>query len=72
LHKRTYARLSGNTGRNHDDISTSQCFLETVIGGQEPFNFGRGSDMRKVHGHPGRVYNIIKSELYKIYYSLYG
>jgi len=67
---RTHARLSGNTSGNHHNVGTSKCFLEAIIGWQESLDLGRGSDMRKVHGHTRSVYDIIQSKLYQMYHSL--
>lgn len=63
---RTYSRLPRNTSRDDDDVGTGECFLETAIGWQETFDFGRGSDMRKVYCHARSVYNIIESKLFEI------
>ena len=56
----THTRLPRDTGRDHDDVGTSECLGKTTIRGEESFNFGRGSNMGKVDSHARSVYNIIE------------
>lgn len=59
----TDTRLPGNTSGDHDNVSTSQCLLQTIVSRQVTLDFSRGRDVRKICSNSRGVDNIIEAEL---------
>jgi hypothetical protein len=63
MKKNTDTRLPGNTSGDHDNVSTSQGLLKTIVSRQVTLDFSRGRDVRNICSDSWGVNNIIEAEL---------